>query len=63
MLEYRFVSVAVRRRREGLECAEDYREIIREQAALGWRFVQAIPLVEHIDPRIDLVFTRKGAMQ
>lgn len=58
--EYSFISVAVKRRREGRMLADDYREIIRQQAASGWEFVQAIPLEKHTEPRIDLVFTRKG---
>lgn len=59
MQEYKFVSIAVQRRREGAAFEKDYREVIREQAASGWEFVQAIPLDTHADPRIDLVFTRK----
>jgi len=58
--EYSFISVGVGRRRAGLELAEDHREIIRAQAAAGWRFVQAVSFEQHIDPHIDLVFTRKG---
>ena len=60
MLEYSFISVAAHRHREGFQLADDYREIIRERAAEGWKFVQAIPFEGHIEPRIDLVFTRKG---
>lgn len=60
MNDYTFVSVAVTRHREGLDFAEDYREIIRQRAEDGWIFVQAIPLEQHVEPRIDLVFTRKG---
>lgn len=63
MLEYSFISVAAQRRREGFVLADDYRDIIRERAAEGWEFVQAIPLEQHIEPRIDLVFTRKGESQ
>lgn len=59
MREYRFLSIAVQRRREGAALEKDYREVIREQAASGWEFVQAIPLDTHADSRIDLVFTRK----
>lgn len=59
MREYSFVSVAVKRRREGAVLQEDYREVIRERAASGWEFVQAIPFETHSDPRLDLVFTRK----
>ncbi len=60
MIEYSFISVAVNHRREGLYLADDYREIIRERAADGWEFVQAIPFEGHVEPHIDLVFTRKG---
>lgn len=63
MHEYHFISVDVKRRREGRELAEDYRDIIRENAADGWEFVQAIPLEKHTQPRIDLVFTRKAETQ
>jgi len=59
MLEYAFISVAVRRRRDGLRLDEDYREIIRAQAAEGWAFVHAIDLSQHAEPRIELVFSRK----
>ena len=63
MIEYSFISVAAKRRREGLYLADDYREIIRERAAEGWEFVQAIPFEGHVEPHIDLVFTRKGETQ
>ncbi len=63
MLEYSFVSVAVKRRREGFYLVEDYRDIIRERAAEGWEFVQAISFEQHIEPRVDLVFNRKGEIQ
>lgn len=63
MLEYSFISVAANRRREGFYLADDYRKIIRERAAEGWEFVQAIPFEGHVEPRIDLVFTRKGETQ
>ncbi len=59
MREYSFVSIAVKRRREGAVLDTDYREVIRERAAAGWEFVQAIPLDAHTEPRLDLVFTRK----
>ncbi|QAV71348.1 DUF4177 domain-containing protein [Salinibacterium sp. UTAS2018] len=59
MRKYTFVSVPISRRREGLSQAEDYQEIIRTHAADGWKFVQAISFEQHVDPRIDLVFTRK----
>lgn len=59
MREYSFVSIAIKRRREGATFETDYREVVREQAAKGWEFVQAIPLDTHADPRLDLVFTRK----
>jgi len=60
MREYTFVSVATDRRREGLSLTEDYQEIIRAHAAEGWTFVQTISFEHHVEPRIDLVFTRKG---
>jgi len=60
MREYSFVSIAVKRRREGAVLETDYREVVRERAAAGWEFVQAIPLESHAEPRLDLVFTRKG---
>lgn len=60
MREYSFVSIPVKRRREGAEFEKDYREVILERAALGWEFVQAIPLESHTRPRLDLVFTRKN---
>ncbi len=63
MLEYSFISMDVKRRREGLFLADDYRDIIRERAADGWEFVQAVSFEQHIEPRIDLVFTRKGESQ
>lgn len=60
MPEYSFISVGVQRTRAGRQLADDYRAIIAERAAEGWQFVQAIPFEEHTEPRIDLVFTRKG---
>ncbi|HNP14906.1 MAG: DUF4177 domain-containing protein [Cryobacterium sp.] len=63
MLEYSFVSMDVKRRREGFYLDEDYRDIIRERAADGWEFVQAISFEQHTNPRIDLVFSRKGEIQ
>lgn len=61
MNEYSFVSVIVQRRRGGQYLADDYRDIVRERAAAGWEFVQAISFEQHLEPRIDLVFTRKVA--
>ena len=63
MMEYTFHRVSTKRRREGLYLDEDYRDIIRERAADGWEFVQAISFEQHTNPRIDLVFTRKGETQ
>lgn len=60
MYEYSFVSIAVKRRREGAVLDRDYREVIRDRAAAGWRFVQAIPFETHTDARLDLVFSRKA---
>ena len=60
MHEYSFVSITVKRRREGAALETDYRQVIREQAAAGWEFVQAIPFGTHADARLDLVFTREA---
>lgn len=60
MPEYTFVSIPFTRRREGTLPSRDYRDVIRERAASGWTFVQAIPFETDVDPRIDLVFTRNG---
>lgn len=59
MREYSFMSIAMQRRREGLTLERDYREVIREQAAAEWEFVQAIPFETGAKPRLDLVFVRK----
>lgn len=59
MTEYAFIGIAAHRRREGLRLDKDYREVIRERAAEGWEFVQAIDLTQHTEPRIELVFSRK----
>lgn len=59
MFEYSFVSVPVKRKRAGKFLEEDYRDIIRKHAKRGWQFVQAITFDDHIDPRVDLVFSRK----
>lgn len=60
MPEYTFVSIPVQRRRDGAVLEIDYRDAIREHAVAGWEFVQAITLETHAQPRIDLVFVRKG---
>lgn len=60
MPEYAFVSIAIKRRREGASLERDYREVIRERATAGWEFVQAIPFENHADARLDLVFVREG---
>lgn len=59
MREYSFVSIAVLRRREGAALETDYRQVIRERAAAGWEFVQAIPFETQADARLDLVFSRE----
>lgn len=59
MQEYSFVSIAVQRRRDGSALAQDYQQVIQDRAKAGWKFVQAISLETHTEPRIDLVFTRK----
>ncbi len=63
MMEYSFISIAVKHRRAGLQLADDYRDIIRERAASGWEFVQSLSFETHIEPRIDLVFKRKAEDQ
>lgn len=60
MQEYSFVSIGIKRHREGLAPEKDYRDVIRNKAAAGWKFVQAIPFDTHLEPRLDLVFTRKA---
>lgn len=60
MQEYSFVSIPLKRRREGTVAGDDYQRVIREHAAQGWEFVQAIPFESHPDPHLDLVFIRKG---
>lgn len=59
MHEYSFVRIAIGRRREGAVLQQDYREVIVQRAAEGWRFVQAIPFETHAEPCLDLVFSRK----
>ena len=59
MQEYSFVSIAVSRSRAGSALAQDYQSIIRDRAAAGWEFVQAISFDTHAEPHLDLVFTRK----
>ena len=59
MREYAFVSIATLRRREGTELERDYQDVIRDRAAQGWTFVQAIPFDSSAQPRVDLVFSRK----
>lgn len=59
MREYSFISIPVKRRRDGLVNDTDYQDVIREKASDGWEFVQAISFETFVDPRIDLVFTRR----
>ncbi len=59
MREYSFVSIPVTRRREGTALENDHRDVIRERAASGWEFVQAIPFDTHAHPHLDLVFSRE----
>lgn len=59
MRQYAFDSIAAHHRRDGLAFEKDYREVIRERAAAGWEFVQAISFDTHFEPRLDLVFARK----
>lgn len=60
MREYLFESVPLARTREGVVPTHDYQVVIRERAAEGWEFVQAVPLESHVPARIDLIFTRLG---
>ena len=61
MYEYSFISIPIKRRRDGSFTETDYRDTIREQAALGWEFVQAISFEGHANPHLDLVFQRKAS--
>lgn len=61
MSEYSFITIPLVRRRPGISLKEDYREVIREQAAAGWEFVQAITFENDAQPHIDLVFVRKAS--
>ncbi len=60
MREYSFVRIRIRRARQGATLERDHQEVIREQAAAGWQFVQAIEFDRHPQPHFDLVFTREG---
>lgn len=59
MREYAFVRIPYLRRRTGPVLERDYRDAIREQAAAGWSFVQAISFDDDARPHLDLVFTRE----
>lgn len=59
MREYSFVRIPFTRRRAGSALAGDYRDVIRDRAASGWEFVQAISFDTHAQPHLDLVFTRE----
>lgn len=59
MREYSFVSIRIRRARAGVTLETDYQQVIREQAAAGWQFVQAIEFDRHPHPHFDLVFSRE----
>ncbi|MGO1538158.1 MAG: DUF4177 domain-containing protein [Leucobacter sp.] len=59
MREYSFVSIPMARQRDGMVISDNYHDVIRERAADGWEFVQAISFESHARPRLDLVFTRK----
>lgn len=63
MLEYSFVSIRLANSREGAVLTRDYREVIQERAAGGWEFVQAISMEAHAEPRLELVFSRKGHLE
>lgn len=62
-LQYSFESIRITRNREGTTPVRDYREVIRQRAADGWEFVQAISFEHDGTPRIDLVFVRKDRSQ
>ncbi|GAA5150292.1 hypothetical protein GCM10025768_14900 [Microbacterium pseudoresistens] len=59
MREYSFDRIPFARRRDGAKPQGDYREVIRERAADGWEFVQAVSFETAAQPHLDLVFTRK----
>lgn len=59
MREYAFASIPILRRRGGTALRTDYRDVIRDHAATGWEFVQAISFESDAQPRLDLVFTRE----
>lgn len=59
MPEYDFVSIPFLRSRSGMTPESDYRDLIRERAADGWDFIQAIPFDGATRPHLDLVFVRR----
>lgn len=59
MRQYEFVSIPLRRDRAGLHSTQDYREVVREHALRGWRFVQLVSFEAHAEPRLEMIFTRK----
>lgn len=61
MQEYEFVRIPAARTRAGFRYDVDYQNEIRERAAAGWTFVQAITFESESHPHLDLVFTRKVA--
>lgn len=58
MHEYAFDEIALTRHRDGLDLADDHREIIRERAQRGWRLVQVVPFEDHRRARVELIFER-----
>lgn len=58
MHTYTFVRIRALRSREGLTLERDHREVIREHAARGWVFTQAIPFTSDSEPHWELVFVK-----
>lgn len=58
MYEYKVVRIKINMWTQKPE--EDYREIIKEYAEAGWRFLQLVPKSRHgnAHEHIDLIFER-----
>ncbi|MGO3734266.1 MAG: DUF4177 domain-containing protein [Canibacter sp.] len=61
--EYTFHRISVSRSREGSTPTEDYRDVIRQHAALGWKFEQIVQFDTQQPPHIDVVFSRERKAQ
>lgn len=61
MYEYKTKRIHILHGREGLILGEEYEDYIKNQAELGWRFVQLINLsnLAPLDRRIELIFEKK----